>query len=80
MATGAGLLLLATVALSRLRPAAPTVERGSVLIDSVRRGNMVRQVRGPGTLVPEQIRWISAVTSGRVERVLVHSGDHVRAE
>jgi len=80
MATGAGVLLLATIALSRLRPAAPTVERGSVLIDSVRRGNMVRQVRGPGTLVPEQIRWISAVTSGRVERVLVHSGDHVRAE
>lgn len=79
MATGAGVLLLATVALSRLRPAAPTVERGSVLIDSVRRGNMVRQVRGPGTLVPEQIRWISAVTSGRVERVMARVGDHVKA-
>jgi multidrug efflux pump subunit AcrA (membrane-fusion protein) len=79
IAAAGALLVLTTVALARLGPAAPTVERGGLLIDSVRRGQMVRQVRGPGTLVPEQIRWISAVTGGRVERVLVHSGDHVQA-
>src|SRR6478735_3613735 len=43
-------------------------------MDTVRKGPMVREVRGPGTLVPEQIRWISAVTPGRVDRVLVQPG------
>jgi len=68
------LLGLITVVISRLQPAAPTVERGAVWIDSVQRGTMVRQVRGPGRLVPEQIRWISAVTGGRVDRVNVRPG------
>jgi HlyD family secretion protein len=66
-----------TLALSRLSPAAPTVERSTVWIDAVKRGPMLRQVRGPGTLVPEQIRWISAVTAGRVERLLVEPGTPV---
>ncbi len=65
--TGAGLLVI-TVALSRLEPAAPSVNRATVYMDTVKRGSMLRQVRGPGTLVPEEIRWISARTDGRIER------------
>jgi multidrug efflux pump subunit AcrA (membrane-fusion protein) len=70
-------LVLVTVALSRLKPAAPTVD--APWIDVVKRGPMVRQVRGPGLLLPEQIRYVSAVTSGRVERVFVRPGDRVQA-
>ncbi len=70
-------LVLATVAISRLRPAAPSVERGTLWMDTVRTGPMVREVRGPGTLVPEQVRWVSAVTAGRVERKLVQPGVRV---
>jgi len=79
---GGGLLLLAvlTVGLSRLKPAAPSVEAGTLWMDTVRQGTMVREVRGPGSLVPEQIRWVSAVTPGRVERKLVQPGEHVTAE
>lgn len=65
---------LATVALGRLKPAAPTVERSTIWIDSVRLGTMLRSVRGSGTLQPERIRWVSAVTAGRVERVNVRPG------
>src|SRR5512139_178204 len=68
---------LITVALSRLKPAAPTVERATVWVDTVKRGPMVRQVRGLGTLVPEEIRWIPAVTDGRVERILIYPGTPV---
>ncbi len=71
---------LITVALSRLKPAAPTVERATVWIDTVKRGPMVRQVRGLGTLVPEEIRWIPAVTDGRVERILVYPGTPVKPD
>jgi multidrug resistance efflux pump len=70
-------LVLATVGVSRLKPAEPTVDRSTLIIDSVRRGDMVREVRGPGTLVPEQIRWISAVTSARVERIVAQPGQTV---
>lgn len=66
-----------SVALKRLKPAAPTVERATVIIDQVKRGDIPRQVRGIGTLVPEDIRWIPAVTSGRVERRLVQPGAFV---
>jgi HlyD family secretion protein len=69
----------ATVALSRLEPAAPGVERATVWMDTVRRGEMLRQVRGPGTLVAEDIRWVPAVVPGRVERKLVLPGTAVRA-
>src|SRR5438874_5324447 len=72
-------LLLATFALSRLKPAAPTVERSSVWIDTVKRGPMVRQVRGLGTLVPEEIRWIPANTEGSVEKILIWPGTKVEA-
>jgi len=72
-------LIAVTVALSRLEAAPPTVERGSLWIDTVRRGEMLRQVRGPGTLQPEQIRYVSTVTAGRVERVLVRPGAKVDA-
>jgi multidrug efflux pump subunit AcrA (membrane-fusion protein) len=72
-------LALATLALSRLPQAAPTVEKATVWTDSVRRGTMVRQVRAPGTLVPEQIQLVSAVTAGRVERIAVRPGEQVGA-
>lgn len=66
-----------TIALSRLEPAAPGVDRATVYVDTVQRGLMVRQVRGPGTLVPERIRWISALTAGRIERILLQPGAEV---
>jgi multidrug resistance efflux pump len=76
---GLGVLVLigVTVGLSRLRAAAPTVERGSVWLDTVKRGPMIRQVKGAGTLVPEHIRWLTADTAGRVERIHVRPGTPV---
>ena len=68
-----------TLGLSRLKPAAPGVDRGTVLIDVVKRGPMVRDVRGQGTLVPEDIRWIPATTEGRVERIRLRPGTQVTA-
>ena len=73
-------LILVTFALSRLKPAVPSVDRSTVWIDTVKRGPMVRQVRGLGTLVPEQIRWIQANTEGRVEKIIVWPGTQVEAE
>jgi HlyD family secretion protein len=64
-------LIAITAALGRLEPAAPSVDMATVMIDTVRRGEMVRQVRGPGTLEPEQVLYISAMTGGRVDRVFV---------
>jgi multidrug efflux pump subunit AcrA (membrane-fusion protein) len=77
---GASALLIVTVGLSRLRPAAPSVERASVWLDTVKRGPMVRQVKGAGTLVPEYIRWLTADTAGRVERIHVRPGAPVKAD
>ena len=76
-AGGVVLVLGATAALATLKPAAPSVEAGTLIIDSVRRGPLIIQVRGPGTLVPEQIRWVTAVTAGRVERRLAEPGQKV---
>ncbi len=70
----------AGVALWRLEPAAPSVDAGTMWIDTVKRGELVRDVRGIGTLVPEDIRWIPAVTDGRVERIVVHPGTVVKAD
>jgi HlyD family secretion protein len=70
-------IILITVGVSRLKPAAPSVERATVWIDTVKRGPMLRQVRGSGTLVPEEIRWISATTQGRVERIVLRAGANV---
>ncbi|HXO43785.1 MAG TPA: efflux RND transporter periplasmic adaptor subunit, partial [Thermoanaerobaculia bacterium] len=72
IAIGAVLAIgLITLGLSRLKPAAPTVERQTVWIDTVQRGEMVRQVRGSGTLVPidSAVRFISAQVEGRIERI-----------
>jgi HlyD family secretion protein len=69
-----------TMGVSRLKPAAPSVARAAVVLDTVKRGPMVRQVRGLGTLVPEEIRWIPAATDGRVERVVVQPGTRVEAD
>lgn len=62
-------VLLITLGLNKLEPAAPSVEKETVWIDTVQRGPMLRQVRGPGTLVPEEVRYISASVEGRVERI-----------
>src|SRR5439155_19245428 len=75
----AGGLILVTFLLASLKPAAPSVDREVVSLDAVRRGTMVREVRGPGTLVPEHIRWISALTPARVERIFVQPGTPVQA-
>jgi HlyD family secretion protein len=70
-------LILATIALSRLKPAAPSVDRSSVWIDTVKRGPMVRQVRGLGTLVPEEFRWLPTTTEASVEKILIWPGTKV---
>jgi HlyD family secretion protein len=70
-----GIVLIGiTVVLARLEPAAPNVERNLVWIGTVKRGPMVRQVRGLGTLVPEEIRWIAARTQGRVDKIILRPG------
>ncbi len=72
-------LVTATLGLSRLQPAVPFVEKSSLFMDTVKRGEMLRQVRGNGTLVPEDIRWIPTVNAGRVERILALPGARVAA-
>jgi multidrug resistance efflux pump len=76
---GLAALALVTLALSNLKPAAPSVEGGTLWTDTVRKGDMLRQVRGPGTLAAEEVRWVSAVTQGRVERKLIQPGTAVTA-
>jgi len=73
-------LILATIAISRLKPAVPSVDRSTVWVDTVKRGPMVRQVRGLGTLVPEEIRWIAANTEGRVEKIVIRPGARVEPD
>src|SRR6185503_19775591 len=68
------LLAAAGIGIAALGPAVPSVERSSVLVDTVKRGELLREVRGPGTLVPKEIRWIAAETTARVERILVRPG------
>jgi HlyD family secretion protein len=75
----AGGLVLVTILLASLKPAAPSVDRESVVLGEVQRGAMIRDVRGPGSLVPEHIRWISALTPARVERIFVQPGTPVVA-
>jgi len=69
-----------TLGLSRLKPAAPTVERSTIWTDTVKRGPMIRQVRGLGTLVPDDIRSISALTDANVERRRILPGTQVKAD
>lgn len=76
IAWGGGILAIVLVSLgiSRLKPAAPSVERATLWVDSVRKGELLREVRAPGTLVPEHIRIIAAATAGRVEILPVRPG------
>ena len=73
-------IVAASIGLRRLRAAAPTVEQGTVWMDTVQRGPMVREVLGQGTLVPEEVRWITARANARVEKVLVRPGAIVKAD
>ena len=68
-----------TWGLTRLKPAAPSVERATVWIDTVKRGPMVIDRRGLGTLVPEDVMWIQAQFDGRVDKILHLPGSNVRA-
>lgn len=77
IAGGVLALVLMSVALARLKPAAPSIDGAMILTDSVKRGDLTREVRGPGTLVPERIRWITAQASARVERLIAQSGQTV---
>jgi len=79
-ATAVAVIGLITVGLSKLQPAAPSVEKGSIWMDTVKRGQMLRQVRGNGTLVPEQIQFVQADTDGRVERILILPGAEVKPD
>ncbi len=78
-AVGIIVVVLVSVVLARLKPAAPTVERATVWVDTVKRGQLIRQVRGLGTLVPvdEARRWVPASTQGRVERIVLRPGVQV---
>lgn len=77
---GAVALLVITIVLARLKPAAPTVERNIISIDSVRQGDMIREVRGPGTLVPEYVRQITSLANARIDRIVAQVGQHVTPE
>lgn len=78
----AGVIGLTALAfgISSLEPAPPNVDRSSVWIEPVKRGEFLRSVHGPGTLVPEEIRHIAAETNGLVEEVLVDAGAEVKAD
>lgn len=80
IAAGAVAVAAVTVALAGLDPAAPTVDRDTVWIGTVERGSFERQVRGHGTLVPENLRWIQARTTGRVEVIHVKPGHRVDSD
>lgn len=69
-----------TLGLSRLRPAAPSVDRATIWTDDVKRGPMLREVRGLGTLIPEDIRWIPAQTDSRVDRIVIRPGAIVKPD
>lgn len=73
------IVILTTVGLSRLKPAAPSVERSTIWPGKVQRGQMLRQVRGIGTLIPEEIRQVASPVEGRVERIYALPGEVVGA-
>lgn len=72
-------IVVTTILVARLKPAAPTVDMSVSIQDSVRRGDMVREIRGPGTLVPEQIQQVTAPATARVDRMDVVAGQTVNA-
>ena len=65
----AAVVILVSVGISRLEPAAPQADRETLFIGDVQRGPMLLEVRGPGTLVPVEVRWVSAPVEGRVDRI-----------
>ncbi len=69
-----------TIGVSRLKPAVPSVDKATISCDVVKRGEMLREVRGNGALVPMDIRWVPAPSSGRIERILVQAGQNVKAD
>jgi HlyD family secretion protein len=73
-------LIIVTLGLAKLKPAAPTVDRSTVWSGTVARGNMLREVRGLGTLVPEDIRWIAAQSNAKVDRIVLRSGATVKPD
>lgn len=79
IAGGFVVLALATWGLSQMSPAAPSVDGAILLTDSVRRGDITREVRGPGNLVPERIRWITPQTNGRIENVVALAGQRLKS-
>jgi HlyD family secretion protein len=76
-AVGVLVVIAVSIALARMEPAAPTVDRATVLTDTVKRGSIIRQHRGLGTLVPEDTRWLPSRTNGRVERIVLRPGAQV---
>ena len=76
---GITLIAIVTYGVTRPKPAAPGVQLGTLYTDTVKRGQMLRQVRGPGTLVPQVVRVIAAPVEGRVERIHVLAGEQVTA-
>src|SRR5438445_1132934 len=71
---------VAAYALTRLRPAAPSVDGASLFADTVKRGDMLRAVHGVGTLVPEDIQWIPALNTARVSKIILHPGAIVKPD
>ena len=84
LAVGGAAVLIALpvvgIGISRLKPAAPVVDRSTIWLDRVRRGEMLREVRGLGTLVPVDMRWIPAETSARVDKIILQSGAVVKPD
>jgi HlyD family secretion protein len=79
-AVGIVVTVLVTAAVASLEPAAPSVDKDTVWVGTVERGTLLRQVRGHGTLVPEELRWVQAETTGRVEKIFVDPGQRVAAD
>src|SRR5438034_7875675 len=69
-----------TYVLAKLKPAAPTLDRSTAVIDTVKRGEMRREVHGNGTLVPQVTRWVPAPADGRVEKIMIQAGVEVGAD
>src|SRR4030095_5781662 len=66
-----------TYGLTKLKPAAPTLDPSTAVIETVKRGEMIRDVRGNGALVPEVTRWVPAPADGRIEKILLKAGVEV---
>src|SRR6476660_25914 len=72
------LVIVVSAAVMKLKPAAPSVAYNTLWFGTVKRGPMVREVRGAGQLTPEDIRWVTATTSGRVQRIVLRPGAQVK--